>query len=137
MPRRRKKRMVIRYEPAPGLQKTAEDICARIFPNVQIDKVKYFRSYGSTSRNCLARCHGLAKIMQEAMECPAYYAIEFITEKFDRLPKEEQIKTIIHELMHIPRNFGGGFKHHGFVTEKAVNRMHEQYKRITFKSGSS
>ncbi len=131
MPRRRKRRTVIRYEPAPDLQKIAEHMCTLLFPYVRIDRVKYFRSYGSSSRNCIARCHGLAKIMQKAMACPAYYVIEFIAEKFDRLPEEEQIKTIIHELLHIPRNFGGGFKHHGYVTEKAVDRLYEQYKLLT------
>ena len=42
---------------------------------------------------------------------------------------EEQIKIIIHELMHIPKCFGGGFKHHDFVTEKSVNKYYKEYKR--------
>ena len=39
-----------------------------------------------------------------------------------------KIKTIIHELMHIPKTFGGGFKHHNFVTEKNVNKFYKAYK---------
>ena len=45
--------------------------------------------------------------MQKAMNVQAFYALEFISERFDRLDKEEQIKVIIHELMHIPATFGG------------------------------
>jgi predicted metallopeptidase len=42
---------------------------------------------------------------------------------------EEKIKTIIHELMHIPFSFGGGFKHHNVVCEKNVNKMYKEYER--------
>ena len=52
----------------------------------------------------------------------------FLSEKFDKLSKEEQIKVVIHELMHIPKSFGGGFKHHDFVTEKNVGKCYELYK---------
>ena len=66
--------------------------------------------------------------MQKAIGVKAYYALEFISERFDGLPEEEKIKVIIHELMHIPNTFGGGFKHHDWVTEKNVNMMYKTYK---------
>jgi len=59
------------------------------------------------------------------------YALEFLSERFDKMPEIEQVKTIIHELMHIPKAFGGGFKHHNVVTDKNVNRAYEHY--INFK----
>ena len=31
--------------------------------------------------------------------------------------------------MHIPKTFGGGFKHHNFVTERNVNLMYKEYKK--------
>lgn len=67
--------------------------------------------------------------MQKAIGIRAVYALEFLSERFDKLDKEEQIKVIIHELMHIPKTFGGGFKHHDFVTERNVNKMYKEYKR--------
>ena len=124
--RRRQKR--IKYEFAPDLQVKAEDICVKLFPNIKLGYFKCFRSYHSGSRGTIARCHGLPKIMQETIECPAFYAIEFLSEKFDKLSEEEQTKTIIHELMHIPKNFGGGFKHHNYVTNKNVDKMYKEYK---------
>lgn len=66
--------------------------------------------------------------MQKAIGVNAFYALEFLSERFDKLSDEDKIKTIIHELMHIPKTFGGGFKHHNFVTEKNVNLMYKTYK---------
>ncbi len=128
MDRRRKKYKRIKYEFAADLQVKAEDICGKLFPHIRLGYFKCFRSYNSACRGTIARCHGLAKIMQETIECPAFYAIEFLSEKFDKLSKEDQSKTIIHELMHIPKNFGGGFKHHDYVTNRNVDKMYEEYK---------
>ncbi len=66
--------------------------------------------------------------MQAAMNIKAFYALEFISERFNKLDSEEQLKVIIHELMHIPKTFGGGFKHHDHVTEKNVNLYYKTYK---------
>lgn len=69
--------------------------------------------------------------MQKTIGCNAHYAIEFISEKFDKLSEQEKTETIIHELMHIPKSFGGGFKYHNQVTDKAVKQMARKYKNIS------
>jgi predicted metallopeptidase len=117
----------MRYEFAEDLQKIAEDISRLLFPHVKLDYVRCLRSYGTSSRRTIARCHALGKLMQKAMGVKAFYALEFLSERFDKLSEEDQIKTIIHELMHIPKSFGGGFKHHDHVTEKNVNIMYKTY----------
>jgi len=38
------------------------------------------------------------------------------------------VKVIIHELMHIPQTFGGGFRHHDHVCERNINRCYMAYK---------
>jgi len=119
----------MKYEFAPDLQVIAENISRLMFPHVKIERVKCFRSYGSSSRYTIARCHALGKLMQRAMNTKAFYAIEFLSENFDKLSEEEKAKTIMHELMHIPKTFGGGFKHHDFVCEKNVNRYYKEYKK--------
>lgn len=118
----------MKYEPAPDLQKIADEISRILFPHIILERVKCFRSYGSSSPNTVARCHALGKIMQKAIGTKAYYALEFLSEKFDRLSEEEQLKTIIHELMHIPKTFGGGFKHHDWVCSKNINKFYKEYK---------
>ncbi|MBR9702373.1 metallopeptidase [Candidatus Pacearchaeota archaeon] len=117
----------MRYEFAPDLQEIAEEISKLLFPYIVVERVKCFRGFGSTSKRTIARCHALGKLMQKAIGIKAFYALEFLSERFDKLSKENQIKTIIHELMHIPKTFGGGFKHHDFVTDKNVNLHYKTY----------
>ncbi len=119
----------MKYEYAPDLQKIAEEISHILFSHVKLDRVKCFRSRGSSSRGTIARCHTIGKLMQRAMNIDAHYALEFISERFDKLPEEEKIKVIIHELMHIPQAFGGGFRHHDHVCEKNVSICYRTYKQ--------
>jgi len=119
----------MRYKFAEDLQEKAEEISRILFPHVEIENIKCFRSFGTSSRGTIARCHGLGKLMQSALLRKAFYALEFLSERFDKLNEEEQIKVIIHELMHIPKCFGGGFKHHNFVTKRNVNKCYKEYKK--------
>ena len=45
------------------------------------------------------------------------------------MSREEQDKTLIHELMHIPKSFGGGFIFHNVVNESNVEVEYERYER--------
>ena len=63
---------------------------------------------------------------QFAFESKPYYVIEVISECFDILNQQEQEKVLIHELLHVPGNFGGGFRHHGnWVNRQRVERVYE------------
>ncbi len=121
----------MKYEFAPDLQITAEEMSKLMFPHIILERVKCFRSYGTSSRGTIARCHALGKLMQKSIGVKAHYALEFLSERFDRLNEEEKTKTIIHELMHIPKSFGGGFKHHDYVCDKNINFFYKQY--VNFK----
>lgn len=119
----------MRYEYAEDLQKQAEEISKMLFSHIDLSNLKCYRSYGTSSRGTIARCHALNKIMQKAIGIKAVYVLEFLTERFEKLSEEEKTKVIIHELMHIPKSFGGGFVHHNFVTERNVNRCYAEYKK--------
>lgn len=119
----------MRYEFAEDLQEIATDISKTMFPHIDMARVRCLRSKGTSSRGTIARCHGLNKVMQMAIGIKAIYVLEFLTERFDRMPKEEQTKVIIHELMHIPKAFGGGFIHHDMVNDRNVNKCYLEYKR--------
>ncbi|KHO54967.1 MAG: hypothetical protein QT10_C0008G0019 [archaeon GW2011_AR19] len=118
----------MKYEPAPDIQIIVEELCVSLFPHVKLDRVKCFRSFGTSSRGTIARCHALGKLMQKAIGIDAVYALEFLCPRFEKLSEEDKIKTIIHELMHIPKTFGGGFRQHDFVCEKNVALHYETYK---------
>ncbi|MCK9595826.1 metallopeptidase [Candidatus Pacearchaeota archaeon] len=119
----------MKYEFAEDLQKQAEEISKMLFPHIDLSNIKCYRSYGTSSRGTIARCHALNKIMQKAIGIKAVYVLEFLTERFEKMSEEEKIKVVIHELMHIPKTFGGGFKHHDFVTDRNVNKCYAEYKK--------
>ncbi len=97
--------------------------------HIDTTRVKCLRSSGSSSWRTIARCHALGKVMQLAMSSGAWYAIEFL-ERFDKLDRKEQDKVIIHELLHIPKTFGGGFRHHDFVCDGNVELLHEKFENL-------
>ena len=122
---------MIRYELADDIGAEAREIIRKLeMTHIDCSRVVCVRSRGSASKRILARCHGLPKIMQHALKIKPHYIIEIISEQFDRLRGEEQTKVLIHELMHIPHSFGGGFRsHRPYVTKKKVDKMYEQFLR--------
>ncbi len=117
----------MKYESADDLKKRMIDIVNTLnMSHVDLDRVECLRSFGSSSRRTIARCHALGKLMQRAMKTKAFYAIEFL-EIFDKMSKEDQDKVIIHELMHIPKTFGGGFRQHDYVCERNIEILYEKF----------
>jgi predicted metallopeptidase len=122
--------MNFRYERAPDVSELLSTIIDKLdLSHIPKNRVYCYRSYGSKSRYTIARVHSLPKIWQQALSEPAYYAIEVLSEQFDPLPLAEKEKTLIHELLHIPNSFGGGFRHHkNWVTRKRVEALHAALK---------
>jgi predicted metallopeptidase len=76
----------------------------------------------------------MGRIWYDALDIQPRYIIEVISEEYDKLAKSEREKVIIHELMHIPSKFSGGFvPHKGRINKRTVERMHIDYIK---KSGS-
>jgi len=75
------------------------------------ERVFFYRSTGSTAR-AYARTWGLPKIWQNALKVEPAYIIEVISNYFDKLPKREQDKVLIHEMTHIPKTFSGALLPH-------------------------
>ena len=121
----------MKYYPAYDLEIAMKDIVRKLeMKHVQEDRIACFRSRGSCARGVIARCHGLSKIQQLGLRADPFYVIEIISETFDKLSEEEKVKTLIHELMHIPHNFGGGFRHHNFVNRKSVNELYKKLLKV-------
>lgn len=128
-----KKKGTMRYEDAPDLRARMQEIVQVLgMKHIDLERVECMRGLNSRSRGTIARCHALGKLMQNAMKTKAFYAIEFL-ERFDKMSRAEQDKVIIHELMHIPKSFGGGFRHHDFVCERNVEILYEKFESL--KSG--
>jgi predicted metallopeptidase len=120
--------MPIKYEEAPDVKKLADEIAQTLdFFNVVPQFVFCVRSMGSESKRTIARIHGLGKIWQEVLNLPSAYVIEVISERYDKLSETEKEKTIIHELLHIPKGFSGGFRpHRGYVDKRTVELLHRE-----------
>ncbi|MBU1129151.1 MAG: metallopeptidase [Nanoarchaeota archaeon] len=118
----------MKYIYAQDLQEKAEDFCRVLLPHVKIHRIKCFRSYGTSTKRTIARCHALGKIMQKALGVDAFYVLEFLAERFDKMKQQDKEKVILHELMHIPKTFGGGFKHHDWVTDKNIDKLYKEYE---------
>ncbi len=120
--------MPIRYFEAPDIKKHVDEIAANLdFIHIVPQFVLCARSTGSKSRRTVARIHGLGKIWQKIHNFPPSYIIEVISEHYDKLTEEEKEKTLIHELLHIPAGFSGGFRpHKGYVNRKIVDQLYRK-----------
>ena len=119
--------MTIRYVEASDVKKMADEIVEKLdFFHIVPQFVYCYRSYGSKSKRVIARIHGLGRIWQEALRRTPTYVIEVISEHYDKLSDEEKEQTLIHELLHIPKGFSGGFRpHKGYIDKKRVEKLHQ------------
>jgi len=117
----------MRYEFSPEWTLRAKEIAKSLrMDYIDLDRIACVKSQGSKSRRTIARIHTIGKVMQLGMQQKPFYTIELITEQFDRPVHTMELKekTIVHELMHIPEGFKGGFRQHKpFVTQKKVEEM--------------
>jgi predicted metallopeptidase len=119
---------MIKYEQDSEIKCKVEDIVRKLeLEHVDISRIACFKSQGSSSRRTVARCYALSKIWQKTLNVQAHYIIEVLSEKFDKLSEADKDRVLIHELLHIPKSFGGGFRHHDFVCNRNVEQL---YKRL-------
>lgn len=127
--------MPIEYSQAPDVKRLADEITESLgFFHVVPQFLFCVRSRGSTSKHTIARIHGMGRIWQETLNLPPSYVIEVISERYDSLPRDEKEKTIIHELLHIPKGFAGGFRpHKGYIDHRTVDYLHRKFRN--YRSG--
>ena len=100
------------WQNAPDIKKKIISIIRKIeFNYIDPKGLICFRSFGSSSR-ARARIWSFHKIWQQALSLPPCYIIEVLSEHYDQLNFDEQWKVLIHELLHIPKNFSGSLLPH-------------------------
>jgi len=129
--------MPITYSPAQDVQEIVKEIVDTLSLNyIDSERVICFRSKGSRSRMGIARCYALSKIWQKALNMPPSYIIEVISERYDGLSEENKIKVLIHELLHIPKAFGGGLRpHRGYITKRVVEDHYSRFVAFANRRG--
>jgi predicted metallopeptidase len=122
--------ITIEYFPAPDVMERIEEIVDLLrFEHVNLENIYCVRSRGSQAKRTIARIHGRSRIWQAVGLEPAY-VIEIIAERFDGMSREDQDRTLIHELLHIPHGFKGGFRHHrNYVNAETVETWYRRYRQ--------
>lgn len=124
--------MALKFEEAWDVkQKVGKIVRALGLSHIDLENLTCFRSKGSKTR-AYARIWEFPKIWQLALNRPPHYIIELINPKFDRLSSGEQEKVLIHELLHIPKNFSGALRSHGKKVSRyldhRIDYLHGKFK---------
>ncbi len=93
-------------------------------------RVFCYRSHGSKVR-AYARTWSMPKIFQRALLVQPAYVIEVLSKYYDRLDEEQKKKVLIHELLHIPKNFSGALLPHRTRSRNlhsVANQLFKEYK---------
>lgn len=124
--------IMIQYSLAEDIDLRVKEIIRKLkMTHIDETRVICLRSKGSGSRRVIARCHGLSRIIQLALNQRPHYIIEILSERFDRLNGEDQTKVLIHEILHIPHCFGGGFRaHKSYVTRAKVQKRYDEFMKV-------
>ena len=100
------------FQKAPDVQKRIASLVKKLsFLHIDPKRIVAFRSSGSRSR-ARARIWSFPRIWQKALKIKPHYCLEVLSEKFDKLTRENQDRVLIHELLHIPKNFSGALLPH-------------------------
>ncbi len=125
------------WQPAEDIKKDIKYILETIeLPHIKLERVFCYRTYGSKSR-AYARTWSFPKIFQDALGVEPAYVIEVLSKCFDTLSDDEKKKVLIHELLHIPKNFSGALLPHHTAHRsltKTANQLFKKYKLTQAKS---
>ena len=120
----------LEWEEAEEIKKDIAELVSILdFPHIDTSRIFCYRTQGSKSRS-YARIWSFPKIFQSALNIKPAYVIEVLSRHYDRLDKDEQKKVLIHELLHIPKNFSGALlphRSHGRYLNSQVNVLFKQY----------
>ncbi|MBI3620090.1 metallopeptidase [Candidatus Roizmanbacteria bacterium] len=102
----------MKYERAPEIKRQVDVLIDRFgFHHIVAKNIHCIRSFDAKTR-AYARIWGMAKLFKEVVGLEPNYIIEVNARRFDKLPEREKIKTLVHELMHIPKTFSGSLLSH-------------------------
>ncbi|MDO8658307.1 MAG: putative metallopeptidase [Candidatus Levybacteria bacterium] len=122
------------WQPAEEIKKDIEHIVKVLdMPHINSSRIFCYRTHGSKSRS-YARIWSFPKIFQTALNVEAAYVIEVLSKYFDKLDHDNQKKVLIHELLHIPKNFSGALLSHNINGRRIsilTNQLFKEYKKLS------
>lgn len=94
------------------------------------ERIFCYRTTGSKVR-AYARTWSMPKIFQDALSIKPAYVVEVLSTHYDKLDSEKKTKVLIHELLHIPKNFSGSLLPHHTRSRnlhQVANQLFKEYK---------
>lgn len=102
----------MQYQLAPEIKKQIDTLIEQLnFNHIKIANVHCIRSLDAKTR-AIARIWGMSRLFKEVAGLEPHYIIEVNAKRFDKMSEREKMKTLIHELMHIPKTFSGALLSH-------------------------
>lgn len=102
----------MKYLPAPEIKEQIVYLVKRLgFDHIKLGNIHCIRSLDAKTR-AIARIWGMSRLFKEVAGIEPHYIIEVNAKRFDKQSEREKMKTLIHELMHIPKNFSGSLLSH-------------------------
>lgn len=102
----------MQYKLASEIKKQIRSLIKELkFTHIKPNQIWCIRSFDAKTR-AYARIWGMSRLFHEVAGLEPNYIIEVIAQRFDKLSEREKMKTLIHELMHIPKTFSGALLSH-------------------------
>lgn len=121
----------LEWEEAREIKKDIKEIVEILnFSHIDSSRIFCYRTFGSKSR-AYARIWSMPKIFQNALSIKPAYVIEVLSKYFDKLDNDSKKRVLIHELLHIPRNFSGALIPHRTRhrhLQSQVNKLFREYQ---------
>lgn len=123
----------MKYSLAPEIKDQIKKLINQLkMTYIKINNIHCIRSYDAKTY-AIARIWGMSRLFKEVAGLEPHYIIEVNSKRFDKLPKREKIKTLIHELLHIPKTFSGALlphrgKYHR-INDKEVEKIIKRLKK--------
>lgn len=125
---RKKGNIKLDWHDASEIKKDIEHILSVLdFSYIDSSRIFCFRTYGSSSR-AYARIWSMPKIFQRALDIKPAYVIEVLSKYYDDLDDDSKKKVLIHELLHIPKNFSGTLLPHRSKHRHLQSQVNELFK---------
>ena len=123
----------MKYELAKDINKQVKFLVNSLSLNyIKTKNIHCIRSFDAKTR-AYARIWGMAKLFSEVAGLEPHYIIEVVSKRFDKLTEREKMKTLIHELLHIPKTFSGALLDHHHpsapVNHSRTMQLWKDYKR--------
>jgi len=104
--------ILMQYALAPEIKLQVNKLIEKLeMTYIKPEFIHCIRSFDAKTR-AYARIWGMAKLFKEVAGIDPHYIIEVISKRFDKLSERDKLKTLVHELMHIPKTFSGALLSH-------------------------